>query len=164
MARFYSPSNKGFYDSRIHHEMPDDAIELSDDHYRKLAEGQLLGLSIQYNDGRLDLVAIEPSIPTVLRMLEGDLHKYIEEIHNYSIPNQATLQALATDPAVPEDIRYQCRSVSRWIQDTVLPYYYKVKADILGSDKPGQVVWNFTNACDLTAPGVILSSVISRLG
>jgi len=165
MTRFYSPKTAGFYDSRIHIEMPGDVIEISDAHYMALLAGQAEGHSIQCNDdGHVILVASELSATTVLRRLEADLHRYIEDTHGYSIPSQATFQAVAADPATPEEIRDQCRSVARWIHGTVLPYYYKAKADVISTDHPAQVVWSFSDACDTSSPGVTLSSVISKLG
>lgn len=162
--RFYSPKTAGFFDSSIHKAMPDDVIKISDDHYLSLLAGQAEGLSIQYQDGVVSLVASETSAATVLQRLEADLHRYIEDTHGYSIPTQATFQAVAADPATPEEIRDKCRSVSRWIHGTVLPYYYKAKADVINSDHPAQVVWSFPDACDTSSPGVTLSSVISKLG
>ena len=161
--RFYSPKTAGFFDSRIHKAMPDDVIKISDDHYLSLLAGQAEGLSIQYQDGVVSLVASETSAATVLQRLEADLHRYIEDAHGYSIPTQATFQAVAADPSTPEDIRDQCRSVSRWIQSSVLPYYYRIKADILSLEKPMYAVWDFPGTCDSTAPGVFLANVISRL-
>ena len=160
---FFSPGKFGFYDDRIHTVMPDDVMELSDDDYAALLKGQADGLSIQYRDGSIGLFSSDPDRETVLRMLEVDLHRYIEDTHGYSIPSQATFQAVAADPSVQEDIRVQCRSVSRWIHGTVLPYYYKAKADVISSDHPAQVVWSFPDVCDTSSPGVTLSSVISKL-
>lgn len=164
MTRFYSPKTAGFYDSRIHEVIPEGAIEISDAHHLALLQGQEEGLSIQCHDGVVSLVASETSAATVLRRLEADLHRYIEDTHGYSIPTQATFQAVAADPSTPEEIRDKCRSVARWIHGTVLPYYYKAKADVISSDKPAQVVWSFPDACDTSSPGVTLSSVILKLG
>ena len=161
--KYFSPATFGFYDGRIHSSMPEDVIELSDDEYIAILKGQADGLSIHCHDGVIDLAASELSAATVLQRLEADLHRYIEDTHGYSIPTQATFQAVAADPATPEDIRDQCRSVSRWIQSSVLPYYYRIKADILSLEKPMYAVWDFPGTCDSTAPGVFLANVISRL-
>ena len=161
--RFYSPKTAGFFDSRIHKAMPDDVIKISDDHYLSLLAGQAEGLYIQYQDGVVSLVESETSAATVLQRLEADLHRYIEDTHGYSIPTQATFQAVAADPSTPEDIRDQCRSVSRWIQGTVLPHYYQIKNEIIDAEKPASIMWDFKQACDSLSPSVRLSEIIEKV-
>ncbi|MGS4350673.1 tail fiber assembly protein [Enterobacter roggenkampii] len=43
---FYSPGTRGFYQSAVHKEIPDDAIEIDADEYHRLLEGQQNGLEI----------------------------------------------------------------------------------------------------------------------
>lgn len=55
MARFYSPTTAGFYDDRIHREMPFDAIAIADVAYADMLEGQAAGKLIVFADNVLAL-------------------------------------------------------------------------------------------------------------
>lgn len=56
MAHFYSPKEKGFYNSNVHAVMPEDVFEISDDLYKTLMEGQSLGKAIAYKSRKLQLI------------------------------------------------------------------------------------------------------------
>jgi hypothetical protein len=161
--KYFSPATFGFYDGRVHSSMPEDVIELSDDEYIALLEGQSKGKSIQYNDGVISLIPSELSVATVLRRLEADLHTYIEVTRGYSIPTQVTFQTMAADPSTPDDIREQCRSVSQWIQKIVLPYYYNIKKQIKDDVNPSVLMWDFKQACDSSSPSVTLTEIIEKV-
>ena len=46
-----------------------------------------------------------------------------------------------------------------WIQ-TIMEYYYTKKAEIIASDEPGLVTWDFSQF-DATKPDVSLSNLVS---
>lgn len=62
---FYSPSTRCFYSPGIHSELPPDSIELSDDEYRQLKDGQGSGYAITIaGNGRPLLTAIATPQPS----------------------------------------------------------------------------------------------------
>jgi hypothetical protein len=66
----YSPSTRGFYDSVIHGEnVPDDSIDLSDDEYQELIDGQSHGKVITV-DANSRLVLQDPPAPTSLQLAD----------------------------------------------------------------------------------------------
>lgn len=62
MAIFYSPSEKGFYDSEIHITMPDDVVEITRSKWAELLEKQAEGNGIHYENGEFILVEPEAVI------------------------------------------------------------------------------------------------------
>lgn len=51
--KYYSPSTKGFYNSKIHNNIPPDAIFLSDEEYNDLLAAQSEGKVIEFKNGKL---------------------------------------------------------------------------------------------------------------
>lgn len=60
MKRYYSPSTSGFYLEGIHNDLPEDAIEVAEDQYQTLLEGQSLGKNIVYKGRKLQLEEYTP--------------------------------------------------------------------------------------------------------
>jgi hypothetical protein len=61
MAKFYSPTEQGFFTTEVHTDFPLDCIEISDDLYNTLLAEQSLGKEIVYSTER-GLEAIERPI------------------------------------------------------------------------------------------------------
>jgi hypothetical protein len=59
---YYSPANKGFYRSEINQVIPDDKIEVSDDYYKELFDGQAQGKTIEPNDVGYPVLVDPPEI------------------------------------------------------------------------------------------------------
>lgn len=60
---FYSPSTGGFYDSEIHgSNIPFDSVEISDDHYQSLLEGQSDGKFISSDSNGNPILQDHPFI------------------------------------------------------------------------------------------------------
>ncbi|MEO2039416.1 MAG: hypothetical protein ABGW90_12095 [Martelella sp.] len=76
MTRYYAVSTKGFYDSRIHHQIPGDATEISDAEYHDLVNGQGYGRVIDVVDGRPTLVDRPANID--LPLLRENLIKRVD--------------------------------------------------------------------------------------
>ena len=94
------------------------------------------------------------------RRLEADMHHHIFVTHDYPTPTQITLQALFGDPSSNEAVRLACREIFEWVKKSVLPYYYTKKSEILASDTPELVEWDFPKNCDENAPGYTLKQII----
>lgn len=59
--KYYSESTKGFFDSEIHKNIPDDGIVLTDDEYIAILEEQSTGRNIRVRNGK---VVTEEYVPT----------------------------------------------------------------------------------------------------
>ena len=51
--KYYSPSQRGFYDKDIHNTIPDDCVELSDDDHQTIMNKQSEGFVIAFKDGKV---------------------------------------------------------------------------------------------------------------
>ena len=71
MAKFYSPTSRGFYDDRIHHPsaIPADALPVSDEQHTALLEAQEDGKVIGVDDGIV--VAQNPLPPAPEQLLHS---------------------------------------------------------------------------------------------
>jgi len=68
---FFSATTSGFYDSRLHGLMPDDAIELTYERYQELLDGQSLGLSIATNESGIPVLVIpQPQLSDLLSQID----------------------------------------------------------------------------------------------
>ena len=98
------------------------------------------------------------------KRLQADLHKYILVTRDYPSETQGTLQAIYADPISSQAQKDACLAVFHWIRLIALPYYYGKKTEILESDDPGSIQWNFEENCDAAAPGHTLRQIIERAG
>lgn len=64
--KFFSRATMGFYDTRIHSEMPKDAVEISDDEYNVLIGGQSLGQIISADKDGNPILADQEFTPEEL--------------------------------------------------------------------------------------------------
>jgi hypothetical protein len=94
------------------------------------------------------------------RRLEADMHNYIFTVQDYPQPTQITLQAIYADPESNAGQRAACKSIFNWIKSAVLPYYYTKKIEILSSQAPEGVSWDFPANCDGSAPGLTLAQIL----
>lgn len=79
MAKFYSPSTKGFYASEIHGDnKPVDCVEITDEEHQELINGQASGLSIVFDADLQKPVLKAPPAPT-LEELKAAKNKYIND-------------------------------------------------------------------------------------
>lgn len=53
--RYYSPSTGGFYDQDINPTLPEDVVEVTEETYQAMFEGQAAGKKISYDDSGLHL-------------------------------------------------------------------------------------------------------------
>lgn len=58
---FYSKSTGGFYDSQIHNDIPNDAMEISESIYKTLMDGQSSGKTIAPNKSGMPILIDSPS-------------------------------------------------------------------------------------------------------
>ncbi len=75
MAIFYSPITNGFYVDGIHASFPDDAVEIDDQLYKDLLEGQSQGGQIAFANG---LPAIALPVPIPLDQIKTTLKASID--------------------------------------------------------------------------------------
>ncbi len=65
MTTLYSPTERGFFDSRVHNAVPDDAIEITAEQHAELLEGINQGKHAVLDDaGQLILIDPPPYVPT----------------------------------------------------------------------------------------------------
>ena len=98
------------------------------------------------------------------RKLEADLHNYIFSVHDYPIPTQTTLISIFGDPESNESQRNECKKIFDWIKTIVLPYYYSKKKEILESETPDLIRWDFNGACGEYAPRTTLYHIFTLGG
>lgn len=58
--KYYSPSNKGFYVENVNTYIPEDAFEITQEHYTELFLKQGEGLQIHYDENTKVLDAVDP--------------------------------------------------------------------------------------------------------
>lgn len=64
MSKFYSQSTGGFYAPEIHNQIPSDVVEITDQEWLDLLDGQTKGRVIQFVNGKPSLVDA-PIVPVV---------------------------------------------------------------------------------------------------
>jgi hypothetical protein len=94
------------------------------------------------------------------RRLEADMHRYIFETRDYPQPTQITLQAIYVDPSSSDAQRAACKEIFDWVKGTVLAYYYEIKLEIMRSEDPEGISWDFIARCDVSAPFHTLAKII----
>lgn len=73
--KYYSPKTKGFYDKTIHRVLPIDCIEISEETYQYLLDGQSKGMSIIYDTTNGLYVK---HVETPLSYVESRLQEYVK--------------------------------------------------------------------------------------
>lgn len=69
---YFSATTTGFYDSRIHTVMPKDVVELSDDYYSEVLNGQALGQRIIANESGMPvLITPQPQLNELLVQIDN---------------------------------------------------------------------------------------------
>lgn len=51
--KYYSPSQRGFYDKDIHKSIPDDCVEITEEYHKALLDKQSEGFVISFKDGNV---------------------------------------------------------------------------------------------------------------
>jgi len=97
-----------------------------------------------------------PVIQYLLIKLNQAVSDYI--CSHYDIGTQNSIQAVYTNPDTTEAIKTQIDTMFAWIK-SCLAYYYTQKAAIITSDKPGEVIWDFTQF-DASDPHVSLEALM----
>lgn len=62
-THLYSPSSGGFYIKGFHQDVPEDAVDISDDQYALMLEGMQLGKTVSMSNGKPTLVDV--SVPKI---------------------------------------------------------------------------------------------------
>jgi hypothetical protein len=73
MTKHYSKSAGGFYTSEIHDQMPSDVVEITEQEWRDLLNGQSQGKVIKAVDGKPALVDAPPPPPPKVLTIEEKL-------------------------------------------------------------------------------------------
>lgn len=69
MAKFYCSINNGFYDSSLHDNIPENAVEITDEHHQELMLGQNVGLRIGPDENGYPISIPRPALS--LETLKG---------------------------------------------------------------------------------------------
>ena len=112
-------------------------------------------------DGSEWVVDVDAVREIFLKKLEADLHNYIFSVHDYPIATQTTLISIFGDPESTESQKNECKKIFDWIKTVILPYYYSKKKEVLESETPDLISWDFNSACDEYAPGTTLYHIFT---
>ncbi len=77
MTMYFSKSTNGFYDSDIHKVFPEDVVEISEEYYRDLLEGQSLGKEISHTSSN------QPVLKTKVVTLADRIKQYDSELSQF---------------------------------------------------------------------------------
>jgi len=104
-----------------------------------------------------------PSLSERRNAIAGALNKDVGAYvyGHYDAGTQQTFQALLAMDTVPDTVKAAIKSIFPWIQGC-LGYYYAQKAEILASDTPEMVTWDFSQF-DVSKPDVTLSSLLGGI-
>ena len=97
-----------------------------------------------------------PSIAHRLTKINQDVNTYI---YNYYDPGtQDSFNGLQARRSTSDAVKDIIDSVYDWIQ-IIMTYYYSKKVEIIASDEPGLITWDFSQF-DTTKPDVSLSDLV----
>jgi len=117
--------------------------------------------AVQQYRARELFTAKSPSLAEKRTLIAGALNQdvgaYIYE--HYDPGTQQTFQAMLAMDDTPEETKTAIKTVFPWVQ-ACLKYYYKNKAEILKSNIPELIVWDFSQF-DAAKPDVSLGSIVS---
>ncbi|OGC76291.1 hypothetical protein A2619_05750 [candidate division WWE3 bacterium RIFOXYD1_FULL_39_9] len=142
-------------------ERPNNAVVIQD--------RQACNIGWRYNGSSFSSVNSQSEIPigkrreNAWKRLEFNMHSYIFVACDFPQPTQITLQAIFVDPDSNNQQRAACKSIFDWIKNTVLLYYYTKKIEIMTSENPESVTWNFPANCNSSAPKITLAQIL-RMG
>ena len=104
--------------------------------------------------------AKSPSLTDVRALIAGVLNQDVGAyIHNhYDSGTQQTFQAMLSIEGFPEATKTEIKTIFPWIQ-SCLGYYYTKKAEVLASDTPELIVWDFSTF-DASEPHVSLEALM----
>lgn len=160
---YFSPTTSGFYHFKLHKKIPNDAIEISEEEYNKLMDGQCDGKHIVFLNGKISLQEkIESSEEIknkIYKTLEYEMKNYLFVIKGYTESTQTSLQIISTNTKFPKKTRDNAKRILEWIIQDVLNYYYTKKEEIMNSDNPIDVKWDF-NECEKNAPQFSLKNLL----
>lgn len=120
---YYSFGHKGFYDSRIHMDLPEDAMPLSDETHKALLAAQASGLILVPGEDGLPVAVSPPpaSLEEMLEALRAQRDRLLRESDFTQIP----------DAPLSADARAAWASYRQALRD--LPELY--------ADDPASAVW-----------------------
>jgi hypothetical protein len=101
---FFSWATRGFYDTDIHSEIPQDAVEITNEHRWELINGQSAGRLIVVNSSGVPVLADPPQPTTehVVAALTGAVQSHLDTVaRSYGYDNVFTACTYADEPAVP---------------------------------------------------------------
>jgi len=95
-------------------------------------------------------------LSSCLSELRQEVSNYINS--HYDAGTQNSFQVIYMLPTTPAAVKDSLLPVWTWVQ-SVLKYYYTKKAEILASETPHLVTWDFSQS-DAADPGAALDSFI----
>ena len=158
----YSPSSGGFYETDIHKtNIPEDAIDVSDEEYEKLFTGQGQGKRIVFKNDKIELEESVLSIESIkkerINYLKSKLEEYIYLY--FPVGTQMTLQAMYCDEKRSGDVKKCIKEIFDWIE-SVLGHYYSLRDEINQSQEPKNVEIDFEYACSPDRPTYNLEDLL----
>ena len=119
--------------------------------------------AVQQYSARTVLYPHAPSLDDRKLSIATELNKDVGEYvyGYYDAGTQQTFQALLSMDAVPEAIKTAIKSIFPWIQ-SCLGYYYGKKTEILASEQPELIAWDFAQF-DAIKPDVSLSAIMDGM-
>jgi hypothetical protein len=113
---FFSWATRGFYDTDIHSEIPQDAVEITNEHRWELINGQSAGRLIVVNSSGVPVLADPPQPTTehVVAALTGAVQSHLDTVaRSYGYDNAWTACTYADEPAVPR-FQQEGASIRAW--------------------------------------------------
>lgn len=107
MPVLYSSTTKGFYDSGFHKTIPSDAVELSDDQYRTLVDGQSF----------LNKIEVENGVVSLVLKLTVSEQKEIAKTRIDVASGEARFRFVSAGNLVEEEYRLAKQQVLQWRKD-----------------------------------------------
>lgn len=96
---FYSPSTKGFYSIEIHNVMPEDVVEISQEHYEELLASQQTGKEIVPSEDGSPIAIVASISPADYQLsLQSQAKQYLASTDWYVI------RKIETNVEIPQDI------------------------------------------------------------
>jgi hypothetical protein len=92
----------------------------------------------------------------IAKELNQDVGAYVYD--HYDPGTQQTFQAMLAIDEIPEETKTAIKTVFPWVQ-SCLGYYYTKKTEILESNTPELVTWDFSQF-NATKPDVSLGSIV----
>lgn len=81
--KYYSPTEKGFFDKSIHTNIPADCIEVSEENYNKLIQAQCNGLELVFDGVKLITQEFVKNPKHDLEVSKYEAQKYLDSTDYY---------------------------------------------------------------------------------